>query len=144
MTVHVDWHYGYSAGALLRLVALALRECIDDRALMDWRREQNECFRMLANAIERRASALHEEAYGTVSLLCGALLDTLRTLYGSGSIHPRADYLLCYLAAQQPDWLNTMKRRQHWLALVKAPAQGLVGIYGDPARGFAGGYKEAT
>lgn len=115
MTTH-DWHHGYSAGALLRLVAFALRECIDDKALAQ---EPNDCFRTLADAVERRASTLHEEAYDVVSQLCSALLLTLRTLYGSGSFHPRADYLLCRLAAKQPDWIETMKRRQHWLALVQ-------------------------
>lgn len=119
MTAHVEWHHGYSAGALLRLVALALRECIDDRALMDWQRKQNDGFRMLADAVDRRASTLHEGAYGVVSELCRGLLSTLLTLYGSGSIHPRADYLLFRLASQKPDWIETMKRRQHWLALVQ-------------------------
>ena len=124
MTTHVEWHHGYSAGALLRLVALALRECIDDKALMDWQLEQNDCFRTLADAVERRASTLHEEAYDIVSQLCSELLTTLRTLHGSGSIHPRADYLLCSLAERQPDWIDTMKRRQHWLALVQEEGMG--------------------
>ena len=121
MTTHDqhDWHHGYSAGALLRLVAFALRECIDDTALMDWQLEQNNFFRMLADAIERRAKTLHWSAYGVVSQLCSALLLTLRALYGSGSIRPRADYLLCRLAERQSDWIETMKRRQHWLALVR-------------------------
>lgn len=121
MTTHDwhDWHHGYSAGALLRLVAFALRECIDDKALTDWQLEQNDFFRTLADAIERRASILHWSAYGVVSQLCSALLFTLRTLLGSGRIHPRADYLLCRLAEEQPDWIETMKRRKHWLALVK-------------------------
>src|SRR5690606_25566741 len=103
-------------GALLRLVAFALRECIDDKALAQ---EPNDCFRTLAEAVEMRAGTLHWSAYGVVSQLCSALLFTLRTLYGSGRIHPRADYLLCRLAEEQPDWIETMKRRQHWLALVR-------------------------
>lgn len=124
MTTRDDWHHGYSAGALLRLVVLALRECVDDQALMDWQLEQNNCFHMLADAIERRASTLHESAYGVVSELCSGLLTTLRTLYGGGGIHARADYLLCRLAAKQPDWLDTMKRRKHWLASVQEEGLG--------------------
>lgn len=114
-----DWTHGYSAGALLRLVAFALRECIYDNPLMDWQLKHNDFFRTLADAIERRASILHWSAYGVVSQLCSALLLTLRTLYGSGSITARADYLLCRLAAEQPDWIETMKRRQHWLSVVR-------------------------
>lgn len=114
-----DWTHGYSAGSLLRLVAFALRECIDDNALMDWQVEQNDFFRTLADAVERRASILHWSAYGVVSQLCRSLLFTLRTLYGSGSLTARADYLLCRLAEEQPDWIETMKRRQHWLAMVR-------------------------
>lgn len=123
MTTH--WHHGYSAGALLRLVALALRECANDRALMDWQLEQNDCFRTLADAVERRASTLHWSAYDIVSQLCDGLLTTLLTLYGSGSIQPRADYLLCRLAAKQPDWIETMKRRKHWLALAQEDEEGM-------------------
>lgn len=115
---HADWHHGYSAVALLRLVALALRECAKD-----WALEENDCFRTLVNtladAVEWRARTLHWSAYDVVSELSYAILRTLRTLYGSGSFRARADYLLCRLAAQQPDWIETMKRRKHWLASVQ-------------------------
>ena len=123
MTTH-DWHQGYSAGALLRLVALALRECasINDEA---W--EQNDCFRTLVNTLadgaEWRARNLDREGYDVVSELSHGILLTLRTLYGA--FHPRADYLVCRLAFQQPDWIDTMKRRQHWLAAVQEDKEGM-------------------
>lgn len=118
-----DWHHGYSAGALLRLVALALRECVECANDEAW--EQNDCFRTLADAVERRASTLHWSAYDVVSELCYALQLTLLTLCGSGSFYPRADYLLFGLANQQPDWIETMKRRKHWLALVQEDKEGM-------------------
>lgn len=115
-----DWHHGYSAGALLRLVALALRECA---SYVNQAWEQDECFRTLvstlADTVEWRASTLHWSAYDVVSEVCQGLLFTFNSLYGGGSLTARADYLICRLAYQQPDWIETMKRRKHWLALVQ-------------------------
>ena len=126
---HIEWHYGYSAAVLLRLVALALRECINVQVLLDWQQAQNKWFHLTADEIERRASSLHESAYDVVSELCGALLSQMRLLYGGGSM--RADYLICRLAERDPAWIEPLKRRKHWLG-------------GDPVLERAGGRKGST
>ena len=135
------WHHGYAAGDILRAVALAYEE-----AANSWSDLPNlpefamgtEFLRATSALIEYRAKNLAPTAYDLIAEICSGLLHSGRALIGTPFGSNRLDYLLCCIAHQQPDWTKPLKRRKSWLG----PRDGddSTGIYGDPARGFAGGY----
>ena len=136
-----EWHHGYAAGDILRVVAKAFEEAADIWSRLPDLPEFTmvaEWFRATSRLVERRARNLAPTAHGLVSDICRGLLESGRALNGTPLGDNRLDYLLVYIANQQPHWIEPLKRRKSWLG----PRDGddSTGIYGDPARGFAGGY----
>lgn len=113
-----EWHHGYAAGDILRAVARAFEEAADRRAYLPDFPEftvATEWLRATSRLVEGRARNLAPTAHGLVSDICLGLLESGRDLCGTPLGDNRLDYLLVYLANQQPDWIEPLKRRKSWL-----------------------------
>lgn len=113
-----EWHHGYAAGDILRAVARAFEEAADSRAHLPDFPEftvATEWLRATSRLVEGRARNLAPTAHDLVSDICRGLLESGRALCGTPVGENRLDYLLVYIAHQQPSWVEPLKRRKSWL-----------------------------
>src|SRR5690606_37180410 len=145
----------YAAAADHCLAPAYRGECpgVDPDALMRWRAASRAAFQrraveaVLAD-VERARAALREAP--VVSLAEGIHARDLRGPAIPEPPEAAAREGECFLASlRERDGKTTVVCQSGTAAQIDAfmrvwaPAQGLTDIYGDPARGFAGGYKES-